>query len=266
MAGFNIANMFRNTQQVSLPQPNTNQQQTQQPQPTGKPGSTLDPNAGQNQGTGQPAPGTPQPGTTTNSPLDSFKDLWKDGGTGGQQSTDPFASPLFQTDPAKIREAAGQIDFLSQVPQELMQKAMAGNDPQAFMAVMNSVAQNALATSLQLATATTEQAGQRIGQRFNTALPGRFKDMQLQSTKPTNPALSHPAAQPMLQAVRQQIKAQNPDMSAEQIQQMAEGYLSSFASEITGADPSRPKPQASDDGDDFNWLQWAQESQTPQRF
>lgn len=226
MAGFSIGSLFRPVQQGQQPQ----QQQPQQP-PQGAPGSSMqlqNPGADPSQ---QPQ-GTPQ--QPPSSPLDQFKDLWKDAGNNGASSADPFASPLFNTDPAKIVEAAGKADFLSQVPQELIQKAMSGNDPQAFMQIINAVGQQALAMSLQLSTATTEQAGQRIGERFNKALPERFKDMQLGQMPATNPVLNHPAAEPMLRNLRDQVRRQEPNLRPDEVNAKAEQYLMSFASTLVG--------------------------------
>jgi hypothetical protein len=262
-----IAGLFRNTQQVqqvqapNTQQGNTNAQPNNAPQPNGKPGSTLDPNAGNNQQQGN---GQQQQLNANNSPLDAFKDLWKNDPKATDPNADPFSQPLFQTDPAKIREAAGQIDFLAQVPQEMIQKAMAGNDPQAFMSVINAVAQNALATSLHLGTATMEQAGQRIGQRFNSSLPGRVKSLQVQSMAPKNPMLKHPAVQPMLDSVRSRIQAQNPDLAPQEIQQMAEDYFTQMMSAWQTGDPNAAGAGSGQGGEqqqEFDWAAWANPSQ-----
>lgn len=252
MAGFNFGSLFTNTPRVQVanpaPQPNN------APQPTGKPGSSLDPMAGQQQ-QGQQTPQNQE----ANSPLDAFKTMWQDDPTKQTQNADPFASPLFNMDPGKVNEAIGQIDFLQQLNPELMQKAMSGQDPEAFMQVINEVARKALATSVQLSTATAEQAGQKIGQRFNTALPSRFKDLQLQSQTPTNPLLSNPSVAPMLDAVRQRLKVQNPDWTPAQIQQQAEKYFSDFAAALQESDPAKANERKAQQaaGQEFNWDEWA---------
>jgi hypothetical protein len=260
----NIANMFRNTQQVTTPggtppQPgggNNPAASGGRPAPTGKPGSTLDPNAAQNQAD----PNNPNPNPQAqNSPLDTFKGLWDTDPTKPDPNADPFSQPLFQTDPTKIREAASQIDFLAQVPQDLMAKAMSGSDPQAFMQVINSVAQTALATSLQIGTASQEQAGQRIGQRFNAALPGKMKSYQVQSAPATNPALNHPAVQPVLRSVREAIQRQNPDLHPDQIREMSEKYFTEMMAAAGGGQGNNPGNAngANEQQDDFNWMSWA---------
>ena len=202
----NIANIFRPTQQVTqLPQVN--------------PGAAMV----------VPPSGTANP--TPSNPLDEFTSIWQNDPT-SQPTIDPLSTPLFNTDPAKINAAAGKIDFVSQVPQELLAKAMSGNDPQAFMQVMNTIAQRTLATATQLNAATLEQATVRNNERITNALPGRIKNIQLNAMVSENPVLSHPASQPLLQMVRAQIQMKEPGLSAADINKRAEHYLSGFAGQL----------------------------------
>lgn len=238
--GFNIANLFRNAPP---------QNAAPAPAPTAPPSPT------------------PAPPPEQNSPLDAFKSMWQtDGKSGTAENPDPFSAPLFNSDPAKIREATSQMDFSRELPQELMSRVMAGNDPQAIVEMVNAVAQKALATSLQLATATTEQAGQRMGERFKTALPSQFRDLQIQNQRPSNPILDHPATKPLLDSVRQRLKLQNPDWQPQQIQAEAEKYFTDFAASLQEADPSQVaarKAAAAESGEDMNWMEWAKTSAVP---
>ena len=236
-----ISNLFRPTQQVTqAPQA----PQAPAPQPASNaPGSSME------QG------GAPKP---PDSPLDPFKDLWKnDPQSGGNQPpSDPFSAPLFSTDPEKIKQAAGQMDFISQVNPELVQKAMSGQDPQAFLQVMNSVAQSALATALQVGAGTVEQAGTKLGQRFNQAMPGKFRDLQINAAAPANPVLSHPAAAPFLNMAKNQIKMMNPDFTPQQVNAEAEKYMVSFASSLSKPidDPTARPPGSEGETDWDNWV------------
>lgn len=211
----NISAMFRPTQQVTV--------------------APASPMAQQNPaaGAGAPQAGTSHPTVTEpaapSNPLDNFTPLWQTDPKSAPPA-DPLATPIFNTDPAKIAEAAGKIDFVSQIPPDMLQKAMAGNDPQAFMAVMNAVAQKTLATAAQLSTATTEQGATRLQQRLLTALPDRVKQIQLDQMQPENANLQHPAAQPILQMMRQRVKASNPNLTPAEIQKQAENYVSAFVS------------------------------------
>ena len=242
MAGFSLGSLFQPRPQ-GAPAPAPAPQQ-----PQGTPGSSMQQ---QNPGAGQVPATAPQ---EPSSPLDAFKDLWKTDASGANTPSDPFSQPLFQTDPSKILEAANKADFISQVPQELMQKAMSGQDPQAFMEVINKVAQQSLALSLQLNTATIEQAGTRIGDRYKKDLPNRFKELQVNSTAPQNQVLQHPAAQPMLQSLRDQIRKNNPDMPPDQITKQAEEFLTTFASQLAGSGKESTSSQGASGEQD--WSQW----------
>ena len=232
-----VANIFRPVQAVQVQAP---------PQPLAQTNPGADPAT------------LPQPGTskaTPPNPLDEMAALWKTDPK-SQPTADPLSTPLFNTDPAKIAQAAGKIDFLKNVPQELMAKALAGNDPQALVQLMNTVAQQTLATATQLNAATIEQATQRNNSRITDALPGRVKQIQLDSMQPEHPVLQHPAAQPFLQLVRSQIQMKEPNLSPAEINRKAEAALTGFAGQLTAPTPAaqeadRQKTAGTD------WDSWA---------
>lgn len=236
--GFSLSNMFRPTQQVTVvptqgqPQQQGVQGQPAQPQPT--PGSTMQPN---NSAAGNPNPAATNTGGD-NSPLDAWKDVWHTDPKAIPPS-DPWSQPILPSDPNKIREAAGKMDMMSGVPQDLLAKVTAGNDSQALIQLMNVVAQNTLAMSAQLSSASVERAGTVIRDRTNGSMKDQFRDFQLQSLPVENPVLNHPGAQGLLQMTRQQLKMKNPNWSAQQIQDEAVKYLTQFGSALT--DSNAPK-------------------------
>ncbi len=220
-------------------------QQAAPAQPQGTPGSSLQ----------QPNPASGEPQPTPPSPLEQYKDLWKTNDTQGQQTADPFAAPLFNTDMNKLREAVQKTDFTAGVPQDVMQKVMQGGDPQSLMALINHVAQQSLSMSLQLNTTLQEQAGQTLGKRFSEAIPTKISEYQLKNQAPTNPILSNPAAEPMLQMARNQFRMQHPDKSPTEINQLAEQYLTDFATSLAGGKgPNSGESSEQSKGQD--WAQW----------
>ena len=218
------------------------QQQTQQPQQAA-PGANNGPGSSmQLQNSNQPPA----------SPLDPFKDVWQNGNT--QPQADPFSAPLFNTDPSKILAAASQQDFLRNVPPELKQKAMSG-DSEAMMQIINFSTQQALALGLQLQTATTEQAGQFLGQRFQQAFPQLYKKHAVNSQAPKNAALEHPAMAPMVNMMRERLVASNPDKRPEEIQAMVEQYFAGVSEAFTGGLPNQTQnaePVMPGGGTDFS--------------
>jgi hypothetical protein len=234
-----IANMFRPTQQVSIAP-------SSQPMQQENPGAAAQP----------PTSGTSAPvgNQVPPNPLDEFTGLWQNDPK-MQQRVDPLSTPLFNTDPAAISAAAAKLDLVGQLPPELMAKAMSGQDPAAFMQVLNSVAQRTLATATQLNAATIEQATTRNNARIQEVLPSRMKDIQLQSMQSEHPALQHPASQPFLQLVRSQVKMKNPGMSAADINAQAERALLGFANQLVAPAQAEATRAATAGGTD--WDAWA---------
>lgn len=193
--------------------------------------------------------------TAASNPMDEFLPLWQNDPK-LVPYVDPTTAPLFNTDPVKIAQAAAKIDFLSQVPQEIMAKAMSGTDPAAFMQVLNSVAQRTLATSTQLNTATIEQATARNNARVEQVLPNRIKAIQLETMQSENPALQHPASQPILQLVRAQVQMKNPGMSAADINAQAERALMGFANQLVVA-PAQEEATRAQQTAGTDWDAWA---------
>jgi hypothetical protein len=168
---------------------------------------------------------------------------------------DPLAAPLLQTDVTKLRQAAGNMNLVGTIDPELMTKAMSGQDPAAFAAVLNTVAQNAVVTSAQLSAATDEQATTRNNQRMLEVIPNKIKQAQIDSGVAENPALAHPAAQPFLHMVRSQIQMKNPGLSPAEINRQAETVIAGFAESVTAAPQEAVRQQAASQGTD--WDKWA---------
>jgi hypothetical protein len=198
----------------------------------------------------QPDPITGQPGTEANndpannadpqkgqgSQLDNFKDLFKvqtDDKGNPQVPVDPLSGPLLTVDPQKLKEAASKLNFTGNIAPEQLQKAMSGQDPQAFMDVLNSVAQGAFLQAMQVNAGVVETAFQKHTSRIETALPDRIRNIQVRNAAPKHAALSHPAAAPMVEALKGQIARANPHLSPEKVAEHAENYFIAFASDVT---------------------------------
>lgn len=256
-----FSRMFQNVQQVQQvpqpPQPNPNNPLN--PQQPSYPPSYPAGQQPQPQNQQQPQPQNQPPAPPSN-PLDVFKDVWQTSPQ-QQQQTDPLAGPLFQADPTKLAQAAGQIDMRGQIPPDLMQKVMAGGDPQAIIDLVNFAVQQSVGMSSQLIGSTVDAGFQTYSQRLDKALPGRISQAQLSQLPPTNPALQHPSAQPLLQMARQAIAAKNPGKSPQEIAQMAEQYLTTLGAEVftnsdAGKQQRQQQQQAMQSNGDFDFGTW----------
>jgi hypothetical protein len=273
--GFNLPfGMSDRSNPVNGPaNPQNNQQNNQPNNPNFPSNKQLDPkNPGADPNNQQQNNNNQQDPTNANNPsnnadptkgqgsqLDSFKDLFKlpvdDKGNPVQQQ-DPMAGPLLAVDPAKLRDAASKLNFANGLAPETLQKAMSGQDPQAFMDVLNTVAQNGFLAAMQANAGVVETAFSRHSQRIDAALPERIRQTQLRNTSPKNPVLSHPAAAPMIESLKFSIAATNPTLSPDRVTEMAENYVSAMVNDMNSHnqrnDPVNRKKEADAAGPD--WL------------
>lgn len=226
------------------PQNNTNPATTAangngQQEPNNNPNNNADPNKG-----------------VQGSQLDNFKDIFKiptdDKGQPTVPNTNPLADPIMSVDPQKLREAAGKMDFTRGLEPELLQKAMSGQDPQAFMQVLNSVAQNGFSTALAATATMQNQALSTYHTRLDGTLASRVRDVQISQAAPKNPALAHPSAQPVLSAIRQSVAAANPHLSPEKVAETAENYFVAMAADMQAAN-EKSQPQTKSAGE-TDWM------------
>ena len=230
-----MSNLFGGTPaqapvQNQMPQPgNLPAQQTQamQAAPTNpNTPASSDPQAGQQ---------TAQTGAAPEG-LDKFNDLWK-----------PVESPAgdanntaFNVDPKQLMAAAQKIDFTKVIQPAQLQAIAQGGDAavQAFAGALNQVAQTVYAQSAHATSKIVEQAINRSQDAMRNEMPQQIKRLNVsESLRADNPALSHPAAAPILGALEQQITQKFPNASSAEISRMATEYLSSFAGAMQ-------KPQA----------------------
>ena len=220
-----VMDMFRGgkpSQEVQQTQ--QQQQQTQQQQTTnGLP--VQQPN---------PAQTEPQVPAANVSPLDSFKDLWQNNPEAAKNSAPSFdPATQFQLDPAKLRETTAQVDFAKNIPaQDLQAIAQGGEAAVAALGnILNTSLREALNTSLMASAGMMQQgftqAIPAMDSRITKQVTARQVSSQLQEL---NPMLNHPAAAPILEAVKERLIQQNPNASSREIADMAVEFVNNFAS------------------------------------
>lgn len=206
---------------------NSNQQpnQTTQPNNTAPANTNTDPAAG-NTSPVNSDNGVQQQGSA----LDRMQDFWKTDDT--SKPTGP--QPVFNLTPEKLSEIAMATDFSKQLPAEMIQKAQSG-DPTAMAALLNTSAQLGFKASLDATTKMINAAFAQREESFkNDVLPNlvnqHFKSAAIEEA---NPIFKHPAAEPMLKGLRQQILSKFPNASASEVSQLAGEMLQEFASSIS---------------------------------
>lgn len=224
----------------------------QNPNPNFPASQQLDPknNTGANAASGGAGNGGNEPNNNPNnnpdpnkgaqgSLLDPYKDFFtlptdKDGNT--VQNTDPLAAPIMNVDPAKISEVVGKMNFGAGMDPELLQKAMSGQDPAAFMSVLNTMVQKGVAAGMTANAGMVSNAISKHSERLDAALPERFRNLQLSQTRSTNPVLNHPAVVPVLEATKKMFAQSNPHLTPAQVAEHAENYVLAVRGELNNQD------------------------------
>lgn len=207
---------------------NTNNQQSNQ---TTQPGNTAPANTNTDPAAGFTSPANSDNGVQQQgSALDRMQDFWKTDDT--SKPTGP--QPVFNLTPEKLSEIAMATDFSKQLPAEMIQKAQSG-DPTAMAALLNTSAQLGFKASLDATTKMINAAFAQREESFkNDVLPNlvnqHFKSAAIEEA---NPIFKHPAAEPMLKGLRQQILSKFPNASASEVSQLAGEMLQEFASSIS---------------------------------
>jgi len=244
MANF-LSNLFTPVQRVQeAPAP-------QAPQP-------ATPLAPQNPGaTSQAIEQSMQAPADNSLPLDSFKDIWQTPTT-SSATADPWSQPMVTMDQAQLSDKIKSIDFTRSIDPARAQAALNG-DPAALMEIINGATRNAFEMSLQMNAASLNAAGNTMGERVKSYMPEAYRTEQLKSAPVSNPILEHPSAQPLLQATRQQIARQNPNLSVAQVNAKAEQYFADFSSAFAANTPeakaaSQQQTKTDSSGDFSSWL------------
>ena len=200
-----------------------------------------------------PANVTPPAPAAPVSPMDEFKSLWEPTATQtGVDATLP-ANMFAGADPTKMLEAARKVDFAKSVPPEVLAKITAGGPDAAaaFAQAINDVAQRSYAQSSFASTKIVEAALAKFQEGIEARLPGQVKNFQVrESLRESNPALMHPAAAPIMEALQAQLTVKYPNASVSELQGMASQYLTSFTSAATPP-KAGPAVPVSEDWDKF---------------
>lgn len=178
------------------------------------------------------APAVPAPTSVeTKSPLAEFATLWQNDPKNAAKPPEP----LFNIDSKAIAESAGKVDFRSAITPELATRIKAGGEDgmTAMLEAMNGMSQTVFARAAEAAATITQEGVKKAEQQFAARIPSMIKRQNVRSAIQENPALSNPAAAPMVQFVVSQIQVKHPNASEAEIRSMASDYFDGFAAMIS---------------------------------
>lgn len=181
------------------------------------------------------------------SPLDAFKDMFT---IDPKKPTpkDPMKEPLLNLDPKTLAEAVNKMDFAKGLNPDVLAKAFPGGDPAAISQLLNGVSRSVYMMAFQGFTKLTESAIGTNNARFETVLGDRFRNFQVNTSQSTNKALQHPAAKPVVSALKTMIASQNPDLSADDVQKQAEDYFLAMGKSLSSIDAENDAENRSKNG------------------
>lgn len=169
-------------------------------------------------------------------PLDDFSKIWDPKLGADGKPIPPADNRVFQIDPKAVSDHFSKQDFKKFVKPETLEKiGKGGQDAQAaFGEAIQDLSTN-LSTMLSVAsTQLIEKALAAQRSRFESDLPGLVKKLSLgENLRNKHPVLNHPATKPLVEALQSQFSKQFPDATTQELQTMAESYLTGFATELT---------------------------------
>ena len=180
-------------------------------------------------------------------PMEAFKDLWAPATKveGAEEEFNP--SQIFNLDPATIQQAVGQINFADGITEDQL-AAISGGGADAvktFATILNQSSSKAMTMSTTAAAKMIEQAMTRASGAMDRKIDRTTKLNQVSSQlQELNPALSSPAAAPILDGLKQQLVNKYPTASSAEIAKMATQYLENFAGIAAGKKEVAPESTA----------------------
>lgn len=187
--------------------------------------------------------------------LDQFADMFKPKAVDPAAPrppgvNDPYLGPL---DPAAFKQQVSQANFASNIPPDVVQKAISG-DAQAFMEAINMASREAFSAAAQLSHGLVEHGARTAAERVSGSLDSRIRNFQIKTQNSSHEALGHPAVAPMMNAVKLQIATSNPQLSPEQVQQQAESYFTQMADVLTAPKRKESAAASAPKSGDFSYL------------
>lgn len=171
------------------------------------------------------------------SPLDGFKDLWE------AKPVDKDAPPAF--DPGNIfnlnqesmNKALAQVDFAKGITEDQINAIQAGG-PEAIKALgemLNNTARQTMGAATQASAKMIETALTGASTAMDGKINNQVRQNQIAShLQETNPALNHPAAAPLINAMQTQLASQYPKASPQEIAQKVQEFMGAFAGVASG--------------------------------
>lgn len=191
------------------------------------------------------------------SPDEIYAEIWNQ-----EPQAAPGSKNLFNTDPEKFGQAVSNMDFMKNVPKDVVEKVLAG-DASALMALINRVGQSAFSTatisSREMIEHANRQQGGSLQNQINEAVRAALASQNLRKR---NENFTDPTVAPLLQELSGRLRAKYPEATADELSEHAEKMLMSIAQKIVSGSPEEKARQKQQQevkkSETFDWDQWAE--------
>lgn len=175
------------------------------------------------------------PQTDPQDPFKAFSGMWDIDPTKLNPETPAFFANI---DHAKVMESARKTNF-AQMTQEQASAIQAGG-PEALKAmqqILNAAAQNVYGQGAIATSRMVDQALAAQRKQFQDMLPGLITQQQARATiQETNPIFTNPALAPMVEGLRAQFQAKNPNATPAELATQVSDYFNAVGMQFA------PKP------------------------
>lgn len=187
--------------------------------------------------------------------LDAFTEIMQAVAPQAPESFD--ANKLLAIDDKQLASQIGNVNFMQGVATpELLQQIEQGGSAgvQAMLQMMNGLAQrltvqNTLA-SRTIASESLNRSVPHLDQMVNRQFQNRDINSAVTSSHET---FSHPAMQPVLNAIIPQIRNKFPNASPAEVASYAKDFMTQMATQLAGPKQAAATPAAPAETDWFNW-------------
>ena len=187
-------------------------------------------------------------------PLDGFSKVWE-----APAKVEGAAAPfdpgnIFSLNQESMQKALANVDFAGSITEEQMTAIQAGG-PEAIKALgvmLNNTARQTMGAATQASAKMIETAMSGAAGSLDGKISSQVRQQQVAShLQETNPAINHPAAAPMIQALSNQLTQQFPKASPAEIGQKVQEYMTGFAALASGKPDAAAQAAKSAEGTDW---------------
>lgn len=150
-----------------------------------------------------------------------------------QQESQAPSKTIFDTDLKGWEGAMKNVDLVAGIEPENIQKALAG-DANLFMEIIQQVARTSMHNAAFMSLKASGSGFTTGQEAFSKTIPDMITSHKFDNLWQGDSVMNHESAQPMVQALTNQLRNQYPQATPQEIQTHVQQYFEDFSASITG--------------------------------